>query len=49
MFNSLLSGGSLRLHLADKGACVSLLDPDTPGWLLGESASFIKAENDLER
>lgn len=29
MFNSLLSGSSLRLHLADKGACVSQLDPDT--------------------
>lgn len=30
MFNSLLSSPSLRLHLADKGACVSLLAPDTP-------------------
>lgn len=29
MFNSLLSGSRLRLHLADKGACVSLLEPDT--------------------
>lgn len=40
MFNSLLSsggggGGSLRLHLADKGACVSLLDPASPARLTG--------------
>lgn len=35
MFNSLLSGSSrrLRLHLADKGACVSLLDPASPARL----------------
>lgn len=36
MFNSLLSSSSsLRLHLADKGACVSLLDPASPARLTG--------------
>lgn len=38
MFNSLLSSSSsssLRLHLADKGACVSLLDPASPAQLTG--------------
>lgn len=36
MFNSLLSSSSssrLRLHLADKGACVSVLDPASPARL----------------
>lgn len=37
MFNSLLSSSSssLGLHLADKGARVSLLDPASPARLTG--------------
>lgn len=49
LFKSVLRGGRLRLHLADKGACLSLLDPHSLVWLVRENASFIYAEHGRQR